>query len=120
MKTMMLFVLLLSATTVNAACPGDSKEFLSQSVKFLIQLAAKESNGKVSDFSSKVGGEAGSGAATFRVGSETLYFVRAENKSNSESVSGVVKCDTQKDKLVAMSIGWASPKGSSVRGGPQD
>lgn len=103
---------------MKAECPKNEKEFHEKTPSFLIQLANKHTNGKISDFSKKMGkGGAIAGTASMQAGTETWYFVKAIYKS--ESVSGVAKCDSLKQKLVAVSLGWDNgSKGSGVTGGP--
>ena len=118
MKIFFFFSILFSIFCANAACPKTTNEFQDQLLKFLIQLAVKETKGQISDFSAKLGkGGAVAGSTSIQAGTENWYFVRADYKT--ESVSGVVKCDLEKQKLVAESLGWDNGAvGSGVTSGP--
>jgi len=120
MKTRFTLIsILLLAGAANAECPKTEKEFMEQAAPFLVDLASRETKGVTTNFSSHLGKGAVSGVATMKNGSEVWYFVRADYKD--ESVSGVLKCDNLKNKIVAMSIGWGNgKKGSGVKGGPLD
>jgi hypothetical protein len=114
-----LFAISALAGFANAACPKTEKEFLDLAAPFLIERASKETHGITTDFSTQLGKGAVSGAANFKSGEETLYFVRADYKT--ESVSGILKCDPVQNKIIVITLGWDNgKKGSGVKGGPLD
>ena len=115
-SSILLSILLLSGIA-NAECPKTEKEFMDKSAPFLVDLASRETKGVTTNFSSQLGKGAVSGTTTMKNGTEVWYFVRANYKT--ESISGVLKCDSVKNRIVAMSLGWDNgPKGSGVKGGP--
>jgi hypothetical protein len=98
-----------------AACPKTEKEFVETAPALLVKFAFKETNGKTTDFSPELGKNAAGGATTIKVGNEDLYFARADYKT--ESVSGVLKCDKVKNKVIFLSLGWDNGlNGNGVKG----
>ncbi|MBC7370273.1 MAG: hypothetical protein H7326_01840 [Bdellovibrionaceae bacterium] len=115
MKLVMGLLILFSAILAQAACPKDEASFVADAPALLVKFAFIETSGKTSDFTKELGKAATGGAATIKVGDENLVFARADYKA--ESVSGVMKCDKAKNKVIFLSVGWdAGLNGSGVKG----
>ena len=115
MKIALMLPVLFLAMSANAACPKDETTFVAEAPALLVKFAFIETKGQTSDFTKELGKAATGGAASIKAGNENLIFARADYKA--ESVSGVLKCDKTKNKVIFVSLGWdAGGAGSGVKG----
>jgi hypothetical protein len=111
-QLMLCGIPLLTTGIASASCPKTLEEVSAVAPKLVVDNLSLNSNIGLPDLSDLTFGNAGG----FQSGGETLYIVQSVSSDLKRQVTGVVKCDKEKNQLVVLQLSWVTPSSYGVGG----